>query len=134
MKKDTCQEKGCKNEGKFARYCGHYKIEAEPAQTIQPYSKKRQEINRKQYTPEVKRFLAQPENKFCTLKFDNQCTVLATVVHHSRGRASIKDLLNVEYWMPSCEHCNIAIEDKDGEARDKGLKLSKFNPDYKRTA
>jgi len=77
-------------------------------------------ILRKQY-PE---FLAQPGNHLCKLKMEG-CQTHAVTVHHSKGRIG-ELLFDQKYWMPSCLVCNIEVENKDGEAREKGLKLSKF--------
>jgi hypothetical protein len=54
------------------------------------------------------------------------CEIEARCVHHSKGR--IGDLLlDQRYWIPSCYSCNLQVEIKDAEARNKGLKISKFS-------
>lgn len=72
-------------------------------------------------------FLALPGNGSCKLNMKG-CTKKATVVHHKKGR--IGDLLfDQRFWMPSCVSCNGAVESNDAEAREKGLKISKFTKD-----
>lgn len=75
--------------------------------------------------PMYAEFLAEPGNDVCKLKMDG-CTHKAVTVHHSKGR--IGDLLfDQTFWMASCLICNITVEEKDSEARGKGLKISKFS-------
>lgn len=69
-------------------------------------------------------FLARPENKFCNIQLDKNCTGAATTVNHKKRRGVNK--LNVETFEPSCYYCNNAIENKDQWARDNGHLQSKF--------
>ncbi len=69
-------------------------------------------------------YLSKPENELCKLNMIG-CTFVATVIHHTKGRIG-KLLTDEKYWMPSCTSCNLQVEIKDKEAREKGLKLSKF--------
>lgn len=77
-------------------------------------------------------YLAKPENKYCQLKMDEGCTKVASAVHHTQGREG-SNLTDQNTWMPSCSHCNIVAEEKDAEAREKGVKKSKHPRDYKRS-
>jgi hypothetical protein len=75
-------------------------------------------------------FLAKPKNKNCLVKIDSGCTGKATVVHHVCGREG-KQKFEQKDWLPSCAYCNIKLEQKDGAARDKGVKKSKFSTMHK---
>jgi hypothetical protein len=128
MNKDLCSEEGCSNNGRYARYCGHFKIDPEKAQTISTFSKKRETINRKDYGPAVKAFLK--EHTVCEIGMEG-CTKKAVCVHHVKGRTTITDLLNQDHWKASCANCNGAVERNDKEAREAGHKISKHSPIHK---
>jgi len=76
----------------------------------------------KKYTPAAKAFLK--KHKLCEIKMKG-CTVEATVVHHVRGRLGAR-LHDQEDWVASCANCNLMVEVKDLEAREKGFKKSRF--------
>lgn len=80
----------------------------------------------KEYKPLRKEFLSRPENLRCALKMEG-CQGIATEVHHTRGREG-DQLTNVSDWLASCRHCNGEVEKKHQEAKEKGLKKSKFSP------
>lgn len=80
--------------------------------------------NMKQLRELYPEFLAQPGNDKCKLNMKG-CTKTAVTIHHSKGRVG-ELLFDQKYWMPSCLWCNIEVENKDAEAREKGLKISKF--------
>ena len=69
-------------------------------------------------------FLAKPENKYCKVKMPG-CTKIANVIHHVKGRIG-DQVFEVKDWLPCCASCNIVLESRDGEARAKGFKKSKF--------
>lgn len=71
-------------------------------------------------------FLAKPENKFCRVQMEG-CTKVANTVHHVKGRIG-EQKFKQEDWLPACGHCNIFLEQQDFEAREKGVKKSKFTP------
>ena len=56
------------------------------------------------------------------------CTGPAECVHHVKGRG-IKVVLDDKYWKASCYACNLRVEEKDAEAREKGHKKSKYAKD-----
>lgn len=89
----------------------------------------------KKMTKEMKLYLKDKKNFIqpgdqCEL-ITEVCNSEATVIHHTKGRIG-KLLRDKRYWKKSCPPCNIHVENKDGEAREKGLKLSKHEPNYKR--
>lgn len=77
----------------------------------------------KLYKPQVKKFLAKPENRFCKIQMPG-CTKKATCVHHAAGRIGEK-LMDEKDYIPACIHCNLAVEINDLEAREKGFKKSR---------
>jgi hypothetical protein len=87
---------------------------------INPYSKKRQSINR-EYSALRKQFLK--EGDLCELNTPD-CTGLATCIHHVRGRTL--HFLNTDTWKRSCTPCNNWVEANHKQAADMGLKKSKF--------
>jgi len=44
--------------------------------------------------------------------------------HHTKGRG-VKVILDETYWKACCSACNLYVERKDAEARDKGHKVSR---------
>jgi hypothetical protein len=130
VEKDLCQKPDCKNYKRYARRCGHYKIDPVKQTSIATFSKKREKINRKEYAPAVKKFLS--EHTVCEIGMEG-CTKKATCVHHVKGRTTINDLLNVDHWKASCTNCNGAVERQDSKAREAGNKISKHTPNYKRS-
>lgn len=90
---------------------------------IAPRSKKLQ-ANMRKYIPEMKAFLAKPENEMCQIKMEG-CTGKAVCVHHPAGRLGEK-LRDQSEWVASCGSCNLQVEIKDLEAREKGFKKSRL--------
>lgn len=79
------------------------------------------------YRKFIAEFLAKPENKYCNIQIDENCTKVATTVNHTRRRGK-NSKMNEENCEPSCSYCNIKIEEKDGWAREHGHLKSKFSP------
>ena len=124
-KQENCGVKGCPNEGRYWRNCGHGIGSVKKPEKIKKESKKKAVINRKEYAPKAKAFReANPECKINS----PVCIRETQCVHHMRGKDSIEDLLDDEFWMPSCFPCNTWVEQNDGIARAKGFKLSKHSP------
>lgn len=123
MQQVNCTIPGCPNEGKYCRMHFGFTPEKEK-KGIKPVSDKRAEINKKQYVPASKRFVK--EHPECELKMEG-CTGKSQCVHHTKGKATIELLLDEQWWKGSCYHCNTLVEILDEEAREKDLKLSKFN-------
>ena len=93
---------------------------------IKPRSKKMNK-EMKIYLKEKAEFLKPGDQ--CELNTD-VCRGDATVIHHTRGKIG-KLLRDKRYWKKYCVHCNNRVEEKDKEARENGLKLSKHDPNYK---
>jgi hypothetical protein len=132
----TCEFPGCSRHPEKNGYCIGHRIYSnapvvkEKPKAIPKRSEKMQETM-KSLKKDYNIFLAKPENKLCKLRIDAECTKQATAVHHLKGRTG-KNLTDQHFWLPSCSHCNNQVEKKDAEAREKGLKLSKHEPNYKR--
>lgn len=119
MKHELCQIPTCRN---YQRYCRIHRQESfAPITPVKKVGDKMKE-DLKIYRKEARKFIT--ANPKCKMNMKG-CEGEARCVHHSKGR--IGDLLlDKRYWVPSCYHCNLMVEIKDAEARNKGLKLSKF--------
>lgn len=124
MKQVNCDRPDCPHYGRYNRYCGHGEAVIEQPEPIDKVSEKRAKINKKEYIPKMKQFVK--DNQDCQMK-TKVCTGTTQCVHHSKGKQSEERLLNMKWWIPSCFACNTWVEMQDGEAREKNLKLSKFN-------
>lgn len=89
---------------------------------IKPRSKKLSDLMKKEYVPQVKKMIEAKTP--CSLKTE-MCTGKAEGFHHPYGKAS-KELLLKEK-VPACNACNLWVEVNDKEARERGLKKSKFS-------
>lgn len=56
------------------------------------------------------------------------CTGQPECVHHIEGRG-VKVILDDSKWKACCSACNLYVERKDQEAREKGNKLSRHKKD-----
>jgi hypothetical protein len=91
--------------------------------TIKNRSKKRSK-QEQEYHKKRKVFLANPKNLLCNAKAPG-CTKIAKVIHHKKGR--IGNLLTDEkYWLATCSHCNMWIEENSQQAREMGLTLNRY--------
>lgn len=88
---------------------------------IPRFSKKRSRENRK-YSTLRKQFLS--DNPECMAELE-ECTGVATEVHHSRGRIG-ENLLNVGTWKAVCRTCHRAIEERPAMAKELGLSISRL--------
>ena len=116
---------------KDKEYCVSHRLYSESAavkELPKPIAKKseKMKVEDKLQAKFNKMFLAKPENKYCAIQIDENCTRTATTVNHKkrRGKDNKRNELNCE---PSCSYCNIKIEEKDGWARDNGHLQSKYN-------
>lgn len=75
----------------------------------------------KLYKPQVKEYLARPDNKFCKI-VSPVCTGKATCVNHKKRRGS--NLRNEKFFEPSCAPCNGYIEMNVQWAMDNGHLIS----------
>lgn len=96
-------------------------VKEKPKAKSQPKkkSKKQMKIDR-QLKKAYAEFLARPENKYCNIQHDEECTRVATVVNHTRGRGA--NVLNQEDWEPACPNCNGKIEQEHAAAKEAGHK------------
>ena len=120
MKHELCKVDGCRNYG---QYCRIHKSETfAPIAPVKKVSDKMKE-DLKVYRKEARKFIT-THNK-CKMHMKG-CEIEARCVHHSKGRLGDL-LLDKRYWIPSCYSCNLQVEIKDAEAREKGLKLSRLS-------
>jgi hypothetical protein len=96
-------------------------VEKKPRKKIAPYSKKREKLNR-EYAKESKPFW---NGKQCEIR-SPVCTQAAQGIHHRKGKATAKELMDKRYWMAACNHCNSYIENADAWARQRGFKVSRL--------
>lgn len=127
----TCQRHPEKNG-----YCiGHRIYAGTTFEKEKPASIAKRSEKMKENIKDLKKIYAEllslPENKYCQLQLPG-CTKIATVVHHTKGREG-KQLKNQDDMMVSCSNCNITAEQNDAEAREKGIKKSKHDKNYKRS-
>jgi hypothetical protein len=88
---------------------------------IARFSLKRQKINRS-YSKESKQFLT--ENPICVIQSPD-CTGKAQGVNHKKGRIG-KNLMDKSTWEPSCNPCNVYIEDHPLWGIENGHKVSRL--------
>ena len=113
------------DELRSSKCFGNKKTEVKKIYTIPKKNKKTIDSD-KELKKLAKIFLARPENKYCNIQIDENCTKLATIVNHTKRRGANK--LNVETFEASCVYCNNAIENSDQWAREHGHLKSKFSP------
>lgn len=121
---NLCAVPSCSN---YMRYCRfHQMLQPAPVEKkvskIKPVSAKRKDIN-KEYRKIVKGFLK--DKPFCAIK-SAVCTKITEGPHHMRGRIG-QLLLDTKFMMPSCNACNLYVEENDLWARKNGFKLSKHD-------
>jgi hypothetical protein len=66
-------------------------------------------------------FLSQ--HKYCAVKLPG-CTILATEIHHQKGRENYL-LLDTQYWLPVCRSCHNTITEHSKLAIEKGFSISR---------
>lgn len=119
----------CKQFAQPNGYCiGHRQfsssVSVKPAKKIPVRSE-----NQKAVIAELKKlykiFLAKPGNQKCKVKMEG-CTGKAETIHHTRSRIG-EQVFEQKDWLSCCVWCNGRLEEKDAEARVKGVKKSKFN-------
>jgi hypothetical protein len=122
----TCKAENCSYNQFGGGYCRNhqYKRTDKKQAKIKVYSDKRAKINREQYQPAAKEYIR--ANQVCSIK-SLVCTGTAQCVHHSKGKKTIHELLDVTYWKSSCYACNSWVESNDETARAQGHKLNTFN-------
>jgi hypothetical protein len=126
--RNICSIPSCRNYQSYCRLHQGYTVPVKSEipkksdkQPIRKRSKKLAKVMRKDYVPQVKKMVE--EQTECELKTE-VCTGMAQGFHHPHGRTG--ELL-MKKKVPSCNPCNLWVEVFDKEAREKGLKKSKFS-------
>jgi len=121
----------CTSHGKYFN-TDDFKGVAKAAPSSKPVNKQRKPVKKvsdkmKQALADLKKLVKRKlaEQPECELKMEG-CTGKATTAHHSKGRIG-KQLLNYKNLMSSCANCNRVCEEKDAEAREKGIKKSQHS-------
>lgn len=66
------------------------------------------------------------DHPMCHAHLDARCTQKSTEVHHKAGR--VEDLLlDMRYWLPTCNHCHKWIEMHPEQAKEMGLSTDRLN-------
>jgi hypothetical protein len=89
---------------------------------IKQVSKKREKANREYAKKSRPRWM----NRQCDIRAPG-CTGTAQGIHHKKGKSSIELLLDMQYWIPACNHCNLWVEVHDRQARELGFKLPRLH-------
>jgi hypothetical protein len=74
----------------------------------------------REYSKLRRKFLT--DNSICRAKI-SKCTVVATDVHHMRGRGIYH--LDVDTWLPVCRNCHTWIENNPVDAKELGFSISR---------
>lgn len=85
---------------------------------LRSFSKKRQRLNTK-YAAKSKQF--REDNPLCVIHSPD-CTHYTQGVHHVKGKATEKLLMDENHWLPACNPCNHYIEANSAWAKEKGFK------------
>jgi 5-methylcytosine-specific restriction endonuclease McrA len=125
----TCAWPTCNDVATHGEYCFmHYRVYGtkapKPATAPIPKKSAKAKVEDAALSKLVKELLAKPENKYCKIKIDG-CTKIATTMNHTKRRFK-GSKLNPKYLEPACSNCNLQIENKDKEARDKGHLQTKY--------
>ena len=107
----NCSFPACKREATHGVYCYDHKRLMGTSDPV----KKTKEINKEsEKMKDIKATLKKEYPKylktrpFCAIK-SPECTKVATVVNHTRGRGR-DEILDQSSWEPSCTYCNSYIE------------------------
>jgi len=117
----TCNKEGCTRNIFGGGYCSfHQYLRTDKKQKqLKPFSAKRVEVN-KLYTAKAALFMA--THKVCQIN-SPECRKEAKHVHHIKGRG--EELMNQQYWLAACDHCNLYVEDHHAWAVENGFKISR---------
>lgn len=88
-------------------------------------SKKRQEIDAKEYAPAAKQF--REDHPFCEINAPGVCTGQTQGVNHKKGKATIELLMDQEFWEAGCNPCNQYCEANSEWAEKNGHKIPDYN-------
>lgn len=120
-----CKHSGCCNLATQNGYCETHKYEEKEKRLIYEqnrkkamikrygkHTEKRESSSKRGYTwswaKYSKSFLSKAENKFCCLRLDDGCTIIADCVDHIDPPTGAGDKLfwNKQNHQPACIHCN----------------------------
>jgi hypothetical protein len=62
------------------------------------------------------------EHPMCEIRWDDECTGLATLVHHKAGRVG-KAMLDESRWVAGCDTCHRNVHGHVAEAYERGVLL-----------
>lgn len=107
----------------FRRGLKNGTVTPEPKKKPEPPAKRSEKMKEemKLYKPQVKEYLARPENEYCKIK-SPVCTGKATCVNHKKRRGS--NLRNEKFFQASCAPCNNYLESNTQWAMDNGHLIS----------
>jgi hypothetical protein len=66
------------------------------------------------------------EHPFCGAKIEGHCKVVATQIHHKKGKATEEDYLNPKYFLACCFECHSIIEKNPNWSKKNGLSISRL--------
>lgn len=125
-----CNFPTCKSHAESNGYCVYHRIYSNSVSVKKKKEIPKESAKMKKTKVILKEmyevFLSKPENKKCNVKIDDQCTKIATVIHHVRGRIG-EQVFNQKDWLSSCSNCNIRLENKHALAVEKGVKKSRYH-------
>jgi hypothetical protein len=101
---------------KYCRKCWLDKTFVLPKKYLKPIKPKsdKKSIQDQLYTVLRNKFFQDDNNKSCKARLQG-CTILATDVHHTKGRG--ENLNDVSTWIPLCRTCHTYIELHPVEAK-----------------
>lgn len=125
----TCKHESCHNNVFGGGYCNKHQylrtdkkpkkvVERKPIRQI---SSKQRKLN-DEYSDKRKLFIHL--HPLCKAKLED-CTVLATDIHHKKGRG--KYLLDIGTWISVCRSCHQKIEENPKMAKELNLSESRLN-------
>lgn len=119
---NQCQFPGCSRFAQKNGYCIGHRIYSNvpPEEKKKALPGKRSEKMKEEmklYKPQVKAYLARPENEFCKIN-SPVCTGKAECVNHKKRRGG--NLRDERYFEPACGPCNNYIEANTQWALDNG--------------
>lgn len=120
-----CEAEGCSNPRFGGGFCKwHQRLRTDKKQKrIAVFSKKREGVNMV-YNQKARAF--REANPMCRVN-SPVCTRFTQGVHHVRGKATNELLLDETNWLPSCNRCNLWIEENHEAAVSLGLKKSRHH-------
>lgn len=88
---------------------------------------KKESARYRKYLKIRKVWFEDPENKICKLHMTEECRESgesACDVHHTKGKIG-ELLFDTRFWLPGSRKCHRLIDEKTGEAKERGVVLSR---------